>query len=187
MRLPLLHLCARPREKPLSILLRFGLPDKLRSELDLARCCNRGRLKYGIARNVRTPSVDQGCCASAEVGSVEYIERLSAELYLQFLAEQIVILEERKIKIIEAWGTQRIAAQVAQRAGCREREALQLDVVVRMAWIDRVRRTARRRIVIRSLAIVIARAGSGTGPVGSDGCRERHTALYGENSAQFPT
>ena len=92
---------------------RLNSPDKLRAELDLARSGDRGRLQRGIAWNVCSPAVDEGRRAGTEVRPVEQIEGLSPELDLQFLAQQIVVFEERKIEVCQARGAQRVAPKVA--------------------------------------------------------------------------
>src|SRR5579864_8343444 len=83
-------------------------PDKLQSKLYLAGGCDRGRLQRGIGWNGYPLAVECLQPPGAKVGPVEQIEELSPELDLQFLARQIVVLEERKIKVLHTRGTHRV-------------------------------------------------------------------------------
>jgi hypothetical protein len=94
-------------------------PDQLRTELDLARSRDGGRPEC-FAWNVGPPAVDYGCHSGAKVGPVEQIESLSPELDLHFLAQQIVVFEQRKIEVFQARSAQGIASEVAQLAGSRK-------------------------------------------------------------------
>ena len=96
------------------------LPNQLRPELNLARSCDGRRLQRSIAWNVCSPTVDEGCDPGAKVGPVEQIESLSSELDLHFLAQQIVVFEERKIEAFQTGSTQRVAPEIAQRAERRK-------------------------------------------------------------------
>src|SRR5689334_12567023 len=89
------------------------LPDQFRSELNLARSCDRRRFQHGVSWNVSTAAIDKGRHTGAEVGSVEQIECFSAELEFQFFAEQVVILEEREIEVFDTRGTHRITPEVS--------------------------------------------------------------------------
>ena len=88
-------------------------PNKLRTELDLARSCDRWRFNGGIAWNVCSSTVDQGRRPGTKIRPVEQIEGLNPELDFQFFAQQIVVFEQRKIEIFQARGAQRVASEIA--------------------------------------------------------------------------
>ena len=125
-----------------------GSPDKFQPKLYLARGCYRRRNQRGVDRNGLALAVKGGNEVGVEVGPVEYIEEFGAELDLQFLAQQTIVLEERKIEGFQAGRPQRVASEIAQLAERRKRKALQLHVLGGIARIHRVRRTTGSRVVI---------------------------------------
>src|ERR1019366_5858229 len=81
------------------------------------------------------------------VGVVENVKELGAELIGRSFSEQIVVLEDRKIKVLQARTAYLVASEVPKRTGYRVGEAIHVEVVVPIAGVDRALR--RRRIATR--------------------------------------
>src|SRR6267143_1766193 len=119
--------------------------DDLQRELDLSCCRLCAGYLAGILDSTALLIEEQGlatCPARGrEVCAIQDVEDLGPQLHIHAVRSRfdVVVLEERHIQIDEPRADHRIAADVAEsRDRVRHREALRLDVVRRVARIDRV-------------------------------------------------
>src|ERR1043166_60985 len=165
--------------------LSLDLPNQLHSKLDLPGRGDRWRLDAGICRNRLALTVEDVRHLEAEVWPVQQVEEFRPELQLEFFA-QSVILEQRKIDVFHAGTSQRVAAEITDRAGGRKREALQLDIPFRMSRVHCIwRRAVGTWLEIRTLLRGCARAG--TGIVRLEPNAERSAVLGCKDAAHLPS
>lgn len=126
-----------------------------------------------------------------EIGLVEDVENFGSKLQVQPFPPKPKgpVLENRKVKVLQAGTAQRVASQIPELAECRVREALQLDIVVRVAGIHRIGSAAWNVIEIRSLSpgTAFRSAISSARLVVRKGHGEGRACLGGKDPAEHPS
>src|ERR1700730_4333085 len=119
---------------------------------------------------------------------VQHVKSCRAELNLVTLLREENVLEQREIQVRKTRSTQGIAAQVAKNSGRGERETVDVDVVVGLAGISRVRRTTRTWVEVRPLAPggAVHTAISCESSVGSQLDGKWNAGVSGKDAAEFP-
>ena len=158
---------------------------ELESQLELARRADRvGDLAGGRAECEHLclgVAGEHGVVRQTEVRAVEDVEPLDADLDAT-ARRHPEVLEHRHVPRGEARSGERVAAQVAERAFGRHREAGRVEVLVRAAE-HRVVRAA--GVQVRPLAGA-ARARQRARAVEAEHRRERHAGPQGDDARELP-
>src|SRR5438132_5903704 len=102
--------------------------NQLQRELDLSR--GRGRICNDPTRRAVIAARENNLIRVREIGVIQNIERLGAELHIQSLADSYP-LQERRVDIEQARTTQRSARHVAEGALDRQHEGSRIEPLIR--------------------------------------------------------
>src|SRR5713226_2149060 len=142
---------------------RAALPSQFESKLYLPFGRLRGGRKPTGCQNRVAFTIEHLHFRRLIIGVVEEVKEFSSKLQPHAFTPKGPVFEKGKVKLLQAWTAQRVASQIPQCSEGWKREALPLDntcgrvghrleIVRRLAGIDRVRRAAGRGIEIRPLS-----------------------------------
>src|SRR5882724_13179181 len=116
-----------------------ALPDEVQCQLDLSRGGGRSlqQARGGNRREGLGEDLGRSPVRYRKVGVVQRIKQLHAELDVEFLIVNVVVLEPGQIEIVQARPDGDVAATIPQsRGGLRRRETCRLDVLICAAGVD---------------------------------------------------